>query len=112
MPNPSQLPSLADGSARENLPIKISAMDVDSDQSVSDAIAAILKDGPIDMLVNNAGIEAVGSVEEIPLSKFRAIMETNFFGALSRDQSVFLTVCTLTHPRSRLVSTLRTFKHA
>lgn len=43
MRNPSQSPSLADCSARENLPIKVSAMDVDFDQSVSDAIAAILK---------------------------------------------------------------------
>ena len=119
MRNPSQSPSLADCSARENLPIKVSAMDVDFDQSVSDAIAAILKDGPVDILVNNAGIEAVGSVEEIPLSKFRAIMETNFFGALRciqtiapADAPIFLTVCTLAHPRSSLVSTLRTFKHA
>jgi NAD(P)-dependent dehydrogenase (short-subunit alcohol dehydrogenase family) len=83
MRNPSHSPTLADTAARENLPIKISAMDVDSDQSVSDAIAAILKNhGPIDVLVNNAGVEAVGSVEELPLSRFRAVMETNFFGAL------------------------------
>jgi NAD(P)-dependent dehydrogenase (short-subunit alcohol dehydrogenase family) len=86
MRNPSQSPSLADAAAREKIPIKVSSMDVDSDQSVSDAIAAILKDGPIDILVNNAGVEAVGSVEEIPLSKFRAIMETNFFGALRSIQ--------------------------
>jgi NAD(P)-dependent dehydrogenase (short-subunit alcohol dehydrogenase family) len=47
-------------------------MDVDSDQSVSDGIAAILKDnGPIDVLVNNASVEAVGSVEELPLATFR-----------------------------------------
>jgi len=82
MRNPSQSPTLADTAAREKLTMKISAMDVDSDQSVSEAIAAILEMGPIDILVNNAGVEAVGSVEEIPLSTFRAIMETNFFGAL------------------------------
>jgi NAD(P)-dependent dehydrogenase (short-subunit alcohol dehydrogenase family) len=95
MRKPSQSPSLADTAAREKIPIKVSAMDVDSDQSVSDAIAAILKEGPIDILVNNAGIEAVGSVEEIPLSKFRAIMETNFFGALRSIQPL------LPHMRQR-----------
>jgi NAD(P)-dependent dehydrogenase (short-subunit alcohol dehydrogenase family) len=88
MRNPSQSPALAETAAREKLPITISTMDVDSDQSVSDAIAAILKDGPIDVLVNNAGVEGVGSVEEFPLAKFRAIMETNYFGALRCIQAV------------------------
>jgi NAD(P)-dependent dehydrogenase (short-subunit alcohol dehydrogenase family) len=88
MRNPSGSPALAVASAREKLPIIISAMDVDSDASVVDAIAAILKHGPIDVLVNNAGIEAAGSVEELPIARFRAIMETNYFGALRCIQAV------------------------
>jgi NAD(P)-dependent dehydrogenase (short-subunit alcohol dehydrogenase family) len=88
MRNPSQSPALADTAAREKLPITISTMDVDSDESVSNAIAAIQKNGPIDVLVNNAGIEGVGPVEEFPLAKFRAIMETNYFGALRCIQAV------------------------
>ena len=83
MRNPSQSPDLAETAAREKLPITVSTMDVDSDQSVNDAIAAILKDGPIDVLVNNAGVEGVGPVEEFPLASFRAIMETNYFGRAS-----------------------------
>jgi NAD(P)-dependent dehydrogenase (short-subunit alcohol dehydrogenase family) len=83
MRRPSQSPELAKAAAREKLPITVSAMDVDSDQSVSDAIAAIQKDhGPIDVLVNNAGIERAGSVEELPLAEFRAVMETNYFGVI------------------------------
>lgn len=89
MRNPSQSPRLADTAARENLPIHVTAMDVNSDASVSDAITSILKDhGPIDVLVNNAGVEAVGSVEELPLSRFRAILETNYFGALRCIQAL------------------------
>jgi NAD(P)-dependent dehydrogenase (short-subunit alcohol dehydrogenase family) len=88
MRNPSQSPLLAETAAREKLPIIISIMDVDSDQSVSDAIVAIQKSGPIDVLVNNAGVEGVGPVEEFPLAKFRAIMETNYFGALRCIQAV------------------------
>jgi NAD(P)-dependent dehydrogenase (short-subunit alcohol dehydrogenase family) len=88
MRNPSQSPALAEIAAREKLPITISAMDVDSDPSVSDAIAAIQKNGPIDILVNNAGVEAAGSVEELPLARFRAIMETNYFGALRCIQAL------------------------
>jgi NAD(P)-dependent dehydrogenase (short-subunit alcohol dehydrogenase family) len=88
MRNPSQSPALAETAAQEKLPITVCAMDVDSDQSVSDAIAAIQKSGPVDVLVNNAGIEGVGPVEEFPLAKFRAIMETNYFGALRCIQAL------------------------
>ena len=89
MRNPAQSPALAETAARENLPITVSTMNVDSDESASEAIAAILKDhGPIDILVNNAGVEVVGSVEESPLSDFRAVMETNYFGAIRCIQAL------------------------
>src|SRR5450432_2015244 len=89
MRNPSRAPQLAETAKSEKLPIKISAMDVDSDTSVKTGIAAIEKDaGPIDVLVNNAGVERNGSIEEIPLAAFRAVMETNYFGALRCIQAV------------------------
>ncbi len=78
--------------ADERLPIRISAMDVDSDASVADGIAAILREGPLDVLVNNAGIERTGSVEELPLSEFRTVMETNYFGALRCIQALLPTM--------------------
>src|SRR3954464_10453150 len=67
MRNPSQSPALAQAAANEKLPIIVSALDVDSDASVSEAFAAIeAQHGPIDILVNNAGIERAGSIEESP----------------------------------------------
>jgi len=70
--------------ANEKLPITLSALDVDDDDSVRDAFAKIVAEqGPIDILVNNAGIPgAAGGVEEIPFNVFQQVMETNFFGAL------------------------------
>jgi NAD(P)-dependent dehydrogenase (short-subunit alcohol dehydrogenase family) len=89
MRKPAQSPQLAESAARERLPITVSAMDVDSDQSVASAIATIHKEhGPIDVLVNNAGIEGSGSVEELPMGAFRAVMETNYFGALRCIQTL------------------------
>jgi len=89
MRNPEQCPTLPKIIAREKLPITITAMDVDSDNSVRDAIRGIVaKHGPIDVLVNNAGIERFGSIEELSIEDFRASMETNYFGALRCIQAV------------------------
>jgi NAD(P)-dependent dehydrogenase (short-subunit alcohol dehydrogenase family) len=83
MRNPARSPELAQQAAQEDLPITISAMDVDSDDSVKTAIADIYKSvGHIDVLVNNAGIERNGSIEDLPMDDFRATMETNYFGAV------------------------------
>jgi NAD(P)-dependent dehydrogenase (short-subunit alcohol dehydrogenase family) len=64
-------------------------MDVDSDQSVADCFASVYRqEEHIDVLVNNAGVERHGSVEELPLAAFRATMETNYFGALRAIRQV------------------------
>ena len=89
MRSPAHSPALAQTAALEKLPIIVSSMDVDLDESVTRAIAAIQKDhGPIDVLVNNAGVERSASVEELPLAEFRAVMETNYFGALRCMQAL------------------------
>jgi NAD(P)-dependent dehydrogenase (short-subunit alcohol dehydrogenase family) len=83
MRNPARAPQLAEQVSREGLPVSILTMDVDSDQSVADCFAAIYRQGEqIDVLVNNAGIERHGSVEELPMEDFRSIMETNYYGAI------------------------------
>jgi NAD(P)-dependent dehydrogenase (short-subunit alcohol dehydrogenase family) len=80
---------LAEEAARELLPIHYSLMDVDSDESVASSIAAIQQGAePIDVLVNNAGVERNGSIEELPMDDFRAVMETNYFGAIRCAKAV------------------------
>src|SRR3954463_10181741 len=89
MRDPSRSPQLAEIAAREKLPISISAMDVDSDESVREAFKDVHQThGAVDVLVNNAGVEKTGAVEELPLSEFRAVMETNYFGAIRCIQAV------------------------
>ncbi|MGB5509503.1 SDR family oxidoreductase [Robiginitalea sp.] len=83
MRNPDQAPELARRAAEESLDIAIRKMDVDSDDSVKTCSAAILAEhGFVDVLVNNAGIERHGSVEEMPIDDFEAIMNTNYLGVL------------------------------
>ena len=83
MRNPSTSPALSEMAAQEMLPIRVTAMDVDNDESVQAGIAAIQSQhGPVDVLVNNAGTECFGSIEEVSIPDFRAVMETNYFGVL------------------------------
>ncbi|UCF36941.1 MAG: SDR family oxidoreductase [Acidobacteriota bacterium] len=89
MRNPDAAPELAQIAAEEGLPIEVLAMDVNSDASVSEAFKAIAESQrPIDVLVNNAGIESRGSIEELSLSVFRDVMETNYFGVIRCVQAV------------------------
>ncbi len=89
MRNPQKSPALAELAKKENLPITILTMDVDNEASVKSAVEeAIAKAGQIDVLVNNAGIGTLGSVEELPFDIFEATMQTNFFGALRCIQAV------------------------
>lgn len=68
---------------KENLPILTKTLDVDSDESVSNAISEIYKErGRIDVAVNNAGYALVGAIEDLSMDELRAQFETNFFGAV------------------------------
>jgi NAD(P)-dependent dehydrogenase (short-subunit alcohol dehydrogenase family) len=83
MRNPEKAEVLKKKLREESLNIDLSAMDVNSDESVNQAMDAILNvSGPVDVLVNNAGVERHGSVEELTMADFRFVMETNFFGVL------------------------------
>ena len=68
---------------REQLPVSLLQMDVDSDESVAKATSAVRNQiESLDVLVNNAGIERAGSVESLTMDDFKATMETNYFGPL------------------------------
>jgi len=67
----------------ESLPVEIMELDVDSDESVAHCIGTILQEnGPIDVLVNNAGIERHSTIEDLDIQGFKAIIETNYIGAV------------------------------
>ena len=83
MRNPETATALKQKVKEESLTVIISKMDVDSDESVKRCMDDILQEnGPVDVLVNNAGIERHSSIEELDMAEFKAVMETNYFGVL------------------------------
>lgn len=89
MRNPSRSAELQKLAAEESLSITVVSLDVTDEASVKSGIAhAAESRGRIDVLVNNAGVGHLGSVEETPIELVRQTMETNFFGALRCTQAV------------------------
>lgn len=66
------------------VPARFIAMDVRDEASVRGGIARVAAEtGPLDALVCNAGFGIFGSIEETPLDRARAQVETNVFGTLN-----------------------------
>jgi 3-dehydrosphinganine reductase len=58
------------------------SVDVSSSKSVHAAAAQVLSRGAPDLLVNCAGITYPGEFDDLPLERFRELMEINYFGTL------------------------------
>ena len=76
---------LLEAAERAGVSLRVAQLDVDDPGSVETAFAAA---GDIDVLVNNAGIFQLDSVEETPPDEWRAMFETNYFGAVRCVQRV------------------------
>ena len=65
--------------------LRVLALDVTKPESIAAAIEAC---GPIDVLVNNAGIGVIGVFEATPMATVREVFETNTFGVMAMTQAV------------------------
>ena len=73
----------------EGVDLELISLDVDDSTSVASAVGGVLeRSGRIDVLVNNAGLGKLTSVEEVPLEDAKAVFETNVFGPLRMMQAV------------------------
>ncbi len=72
----------------ESLPIEVVELDICSNESVDAAFAKVSAVGPVDVLVNNAGIGGASPLELTPEDEHKQMFETNYFGAVRCVQAV------------------------
>jgi NAD(P)-dependent dehydrogenase (short-subunit alcohol dehydrogenase family) len=69
--------------------LEMLALDVRADDSVAACLNAVTsRAGRLDVLVNNAGYELAGALEELSLDEAKAQFETNFFGVVRMVKAV------------------------
>ena len=79
--NPSSTDSVPD--------IEMLSLDVRADDSVRACVDAVVnRRGRLDILINNAGYELAGALEELSSEEARAQFETNFFGVVRMVNAV------------------------
>ena len=89
MRNPSDISESLSETLEEGEGHKVLELDVDNCVSVKSAIKQLRQETRrIDVLVNNAGISSISSVEEIDMDEAKAVFETNVFGVLRVTQEV------------------------
>jgi short-subunit dehydrogenase len=69
--------------------VEMLALDVQDDDSVMACVKAVADHvGHLDVLVNNAGYEMAGALEELSMDEAKAQFETNFFGIMRMVKAV------------------------
>jgi NADP-dependent 3-hydroxy acid dehydrogenase YdfG len=81
---------------KSELPFKLIALDVLDASTITPAIKTIIDaEGKLDVLINNAGIGMLGSIEDSTAEEVKEVFETNVYGILRTMQAV------LPHMRER-----------
>jgi NAD(P)-dependent dehydrogenase (short-subunit alcohol dehydrogenase family) len=65
--------------------LRVLPLDVTKPERIAAALEAC---GPIDVLVNNAGVGLIGAFEATPMATAREVFETNTFGVMAMTQAV------------------------
>ena len=81
--------SLESVASSENLDLRVLQLDVEDDDSVNTAFQQV---GDVDVLINNAGLSPIGSVEEFQLDAWKQLFETNVFGLIRCTQAALPTM--------------------
>lgn len=68
----------------------VHTLDVTSEASIEKAVSEVVAhSGRIDILINNAGLNTIGPLPEVPLAAVRTLFDTNVIGLIAVTQAVF-----------------------
>ena len=91
MRNLEKSSNITEVSRNENLPLQAIQLDVNNEKSVIEGINSISEEkGRIDVVVNNAGYDLIGPLEETSMDEIKAQFETNFLCTIRVMQAVYL----------------------
>ena len=76
----ARLDAAAEALARDGLEVEVAPFDVTQSDAVGAAIAALERDGPIDILVNNAAMNRRAPLETFSDAEWRTLMSANLDG--------------------------------
>ena len=86
---PAAVEKLQRAAGDAGVSIDVVPLDVTDREAIDPAVRQILDEaGSIDVLVNNAGITAVGALEDIDATDLERVMRTNFFGPVWLTRAV------------------------
>ena len=99
--NASHCKALQSLAEREHLALRVVDLDVTEDASVEQAVQQILSEaGGIDVVINNAGVAALGVTEAYTIEQFQHVLDVNLFGPVRVNRAV---LPTMRHQRSGLL---------
>ena len=85
MRNLNKAEPLKKGLSQASVSAEIEELDVTSPESIAILVEKI---GPVDILINNAGILITGSFLDITDAEMRRVFETDYFGAVNLTRAV------------------------
>jgi gluconate 5-dehydrogenase len=86
--NESKLQGAAEALRKEGLSVSEARFDLTQEREIRESISRILAEGPIDVLVNNAGIQRRVRLDEVDLVTWTEVLQTNLTSAMLVSREV------------------------
>jgi gluconate 5-dehydrogenase len=86
--NPEKLRSAADRLRKEGSTVEEARFDITNEDEVRDSVAELCSENPIDVLINNAGIQRRVRLDEVSLETWSEVIQTNLTSAMLVSREV------------------------
>jgi gluconate 5-dehydrogenase len=86
--DPGRVAAAVDDLAARGREARASVFDVTDPTEVAEAVGALEAEGPIDILINNAGVQFRTPLEDFPIERWRMLLETNISSIFYVGQAV------------------------